>query len=137
MGQTQILFIVLSVIIVGIAVAVGITQFGSNTITANRNAVHLDANDIASKAQNWYRSPANMGGGGGTFAGVDFDLLGLTHGSGGTLTYGNTNGSYIISNRTASSFDLEARGTEHVNHYTMTITSDGIQGTPALGSPWQ
>ena len=42
MGQTQILLIVLSVIIVGVAVAVGIDQFAENALTSNRDAVAGD-----------------------------------------------------------------------------------------------
>jgi hypothetical protein len=132
MGQTQILFIVLSVIIVGIAVAVGITQFGSNAVQANKNAVLLDCNDIASKAQTWYRSPSTMGGGGSTFAAVTFDVLSLIENpsDGDPLKFTNANGVYTISNRSADGFDLDAKGTETANHYTMSITKDGITGTP-------
>lgn len=128
MGQTQILFIVLSVIIVGIAVAVGITQFGSNAVTANKNALLLDCNDIASKAQTWYRSPETMGGGGGSFAAIDFGVLNL--GTGDTFT--NANGTYTISDKQTDTFHLEAQGVESVNHYEMDINKDGIVGTPTL-----
>ena len=46
MGQTQILLIVLSVIIVGVAVAVGIDQFQENALTSNRDAVAADCQRI-------------------------------------------------------------------------------------------
>ena len=48
MGQQQLLLIVLSVIIVGIAVAVGITTFQSNAVEANRQAVISDLVNYAS-----------------------------------------------------------------------------------------
>ena len=135
MGQTQILFIVLSVIIVGIAVAVGITQFGSNATQANRNAVLLDLNDIAMKAQTWYRTPTSMGGGGGTFSGITFASIGLTDSSG---TYHNANANisgagYVISSATATEVHVNAKGNEHIQ-YDCVITTDGV--TPGAASTW-
>ena len=129
MGQTQILFIVLSVIIVGIAVAVGITQFGSNTVTANRNAVLLDLQDIGGKAQTWYRTPAGMGGGNNSYAGLDFDDMGLTRGSGGTTTYTNNNGTYTLNGTPGATVTFDAVGSEAVNHYRVTAYPESL-GTP-------
>ena len=42
MGQQQLLLIILGVIVVGIAVAVGITMFSDSAISANRDAVTND-----------------------------------------------------------------------------------------------
>jgi len=67
MGQQQLLLIILGVIIVGIAVAVGITMFQSNAVSSNRDAVISDMNMLASRCQAYYRKPVSMGGGGGTF----------------------------------------------------------------------
>ena len=50
MGTQQILLIVLSVIIVGIAVAVGITMFNAQATNSNRQAVVGDMNNLASSA---------------------------------------------------------------------------------------
>nr|MBC8383659.1 hypothetical protein [Candidatus Cloacimonadota bacterium] len=47
MGTQQILLIVLSVIIVGIAVAVGITMFNAQSVNSNRNACIADMNNFA------------------------------------------------------------------------------------------
>lgn len=70
MGQTQILMIVLAVIIVGIAVAAGINMFGKSAVTANRDAVVGDCMSILSAAQQYYKKPAEMGGGARTFTGL-------------------------------------------------------------------
>jgi aldehyde:ferredoxin oxidoreductase len=48
MGQQQLLLIILGVIVVGIAVAVGITMFTDNAISANRDAVTNDLVNLAS-----------------------------------------------------------------------------------------
>jgi len=64
MGTQQILLIVLSVIIVGIAVAVGITMFNQQSFNSNRNACISDMNMFASQALAWYKTPASHGGNG-------------------------------------------------------------------------
>ena len=68
MGQQQLLLIVLGVIIVGIAVVVGINVFTASATEANRNAVIADLTNLASMAQQHYRKPAAMAGGGNSFS---------------------------------------------------------------------
>jgi hypothetical protein len=67
MGQQQLLLIILGVIVVGIAVAVGIAMFTDNAQSANRDAVTNDLVILASRAQQHYRRPRVMGGGQGAF----------------------------------------------------------------------
>jgi len=86
MGQQQLLLIVLGVIIVGIAVAVGINMFSSSAVDANRDAITADLAHLGSKAQQHYKKPTTMGGGGNDFNG--FTL--------GTLDQSNTNGAYRL-----------------------------------------
>lgn len=69
MGQQQLLLIVLGVIIVGIAVVVGINVFTASSSQANRDAVIADLTNLASLAQQYYRKPTALGGGGNTFTG--------------------------------------------------------------------
>ncbi len=87
MGQQQLLLIVLGVIIVGIAIAVGISMFKSNAQSSNRDQVINDLNNLAAKAQQYYRKPTAMGGGGQDFNG--FKLA--------PVDTGNANGSYSLS----------------------------------------
>ena len=84
MGQQQLLLIVLGVIIVGIAIAVGISMFKSNAQSSNRDQVINDLNNLAAKAQQYYRKPTAMAGGGQSFVG--FWLA--------PVDTGNANGSY-------------------------------------------
>ncbi len=86
MGQQQLLLIVLGVIIVGIAVAVGINMFSSSAIDANRDAVTSDLTNLGSKAQQFYKKPVTMGGGGNNFQ--NFTL--------GSLDRTNTNGEFRV-----------------------------------------
>ena len=67
MGQQQLLLIILGVIVVGIAVAVGITMFADNAVSANKDAVTNDLVNLASRAQQYYRRPTALGGGQGSF----------------------------------------------------------------------
>lgn len=67
MGQQQLLLIVLGVIIVGIAVVVGINVFTASSANANVDAVIADLTNLASMAQQHYRKPAALGGGGNAF----------------------------------------------------------------------
>lgn len=69
MGQQQLLLIVLGVIIVGIAVVVGINVFTASSKNANRDAVISDLTTLAAMAQQHYRKPTAMGGGGNKFTG--------------------------------------------------------------------
>jgi len=63
MGQQQILLIVLSVILVGIAIAVGITMFQAQAEQSNIDAIISDLNNLGSQAYQYYIRPTSMGGG--------------------------------------------------------------------------
>lgn len=69
MGQQQLLLIVLGVIVVGIAIVVGINLFNANAVSANRDGVISDLNNLGAMAQQFYKKPASMGGGANTFTG--------------------------------------------------------------------
>ena len=110
MGQQQLLLIILGVIVVGIAVAVGITMFTDNAQSANRDAVTNDLVNLASRAQQHYRRPAALGGGQGAFdaskGGVAVTLDRLTS------KPINANGSYVLTSVAADLVVLTGTGTE-------------------------
>ncbi len=105
MGQTQLLMIVLAVIIVGIAVAVGIGQFGESALAANRDAVAVDCQTVISKAQGWYRKPTSLGGGGNSFTGLALSDLGVDA--------SNENGGYALTVNSTSQITVVGTGTEN------------------------
>ncbi len=74
MGQQQLLLIVLGVIVVGIAVVVGINLFNANAVSSNRDGVVSDLNNLGAMAQQFYKKPTSMGGGGNTFTGWTIPL---------------------------------------------------------------
>jgi hypothetical protein len=69
MGQQQILLIILGVIVVAVAIAVGLQQFVIGSETANREAIVNDISGIVGDAQAYYSRPLPMGGGNGSFTG--------------------------------------------------------------------
>jgi len=62
MGTQQILLIVLSVIIVGAAIAVGITMFNNQSYNSNKTAIAADAQNFATQVVQYYKTPASQGG---------------------------------------------------------------------------
>jgi hypothetical protein len=73
MGQQQLLLIILGVIIVGVAIAVGITLFRDSAASTNRDAMANDLMHLAAKARHYYKRPATMGGGGHSFSNLGAD----------------------------------------------------------------
>ncbi len=98
MGQQQLLLIIVGVVIVSIAVAVGITMFSDSAINANRDALSNDLVNLASRAQQFYRRPTSLGGGGNSF-----DLLTTSAITLLTNKPTNANGSYFIETAGAGS----------------------------------
>jgi hypothetical protein len=74
MGQQQLLLIVLGVIVVGIAVVVGINLFNANAVSSNRDGVVSDLNNLGAMAQQYFKKPTSMGGGGNSFVGWTIPL---------------------------------------------------------------
>jgi len=68
MSQAQYLIIVLGIIIVGVAVAMGMKIFNENRKKANLDALAGETYELAIDAQRWMRKPEFFGGGGDTCA---------------------------------------------------------------------
>jgi hypothetical protein len=117
MGTQQILLIVLSVIIVGIAVAVGITMFANQAENANRQALVGDLQNFGAAAMAFWRMPASMGGAGSSTFGNNTAAVRAGVGqymgfaAAGTLT--NDNGTYTLAEIGANDvFTITALGNE-------------------------
>ncbi|MFQ5583394.1 MAG: hypothetical protein ACE5GL_03040 [Calditrichia bacterium] len=111
MGQQQLLLIVLGIIIVGIAIAVGVTTFRSSAVDANRAQVISDLNNLAAKAQRFYRTPTSMGGGG-----QDFNTFAIS-----PLDTGNANGSYSVTTTQPSGASYVAGSTSAISSSAQTV----------------
>lgn len=117
MGTQQILLIVLSVIIVGIAVAVGITMFNTQAQGANRQALIADANNYAAQMIAYYKTPKSHGGGGRSFE-TSMDTLEIWIGFTSAGVYSNDNGSYALTRTDASTITIVGTGNETGNDGT-------------------
>ena len=112
MGQQQLLLIILGVIVIGIAVAVGITMFADSAASSNRDAVVGDLENLAGRAQQFYHRPTTMGGGGNSFGALTTSSISLL-----TNMPSNANGSYFI----------ETAGTGSGTAATVVIQGVGIE----------
>ena len=103
MGTQQVLLIVLAVIIVGVAVAVGITMFGKQSASSNREALKADLMTFAAQAIAFYKTPAGMAGGGNGNPGFGASIaeaqrtVGRWIGLGQDGKFENDNGFYFLS----------------------------------------
>lgn len=95
MGTQQILLIVLSVIIVGIAVAVGISMVNTQSAAADQQAIAADLQSFGAQVLAYLKTPASMGGGGAAIAAADASAIGKWLGWGG-VTLTNDNDTYTI-----------------------------------------
>ena len=63
MGTQQILFIVLSIIIVTVAIAGGFALLKIHSVKANRLACIVDMNNFTAYTKAWWVTPSTQGGG--------------------------------------------------------------------------
>jgi hypothetical protein len=111
MGQQQLLLIILGVIIVGIAIAVGISMFSSGSIQSNRDGLINDMNNLAANAYQYRIRPTTMGGGGGTYTGYIIPLKLVS----------NENGSFAA---TAGASSVTFTGTSGQGYGTVAAVCD-------------
>ncbi len=113
MGTQQILLIVLSVIIVGIAAAVGLQMFTTQAQTMNRKALSNDLQNFGAHAIAFYKTPASLGGGGNGNPGyTELQDIAISLGFQSNGTYTNANGTYEITSNDANGLVITATGTE-------------------------
>jgi len=117
MGQQQLLLIILGVIIVGVAIAVGISMFSGQSVASNRDAIITDLATLGADAYQFKIRPSSMGGGNGTFAGYAISTT-------GALGSSNPNATYAVTTQTATQLVLTATS-KQVNGATVTVTYDG------------
>ena len=96
MGQQQLLLIILGVIIVGIAIAVGISMFSSSSVQSNKDGIINDMNNLAADAYQFRIRPTPMGGGGGSYAGGNGYSIPTKLASNENGTYTSTNAAQAV-----------------------------------------
>lgn len=110
MGQQQLLLVILTTIIVGIATTVAITTFRSGADSSNVDAVRQDMLAIGSTSQSFLRKPVAYGGGGNDFGNMSFNDIPFASdsiSSDGMTAY-NKNGTYVLEFLSTTSICLTA-----------------------------
>lgn len=123
MGNQQILLLVLSTVLVGAAVALGLALADESAADLNRDALMNDLQHLAAMAQGYYRTPAVFGGGGNSFEGF-------------TTFLRNANGRYEITDRDPAVLVFRATGVEDGRNgraleVKMTVTPSNVSLHPA------
>ena len=75
MPQQQLLLIILGVIVVGAAIAVGFVLMSDQSSSANRDNLSTDLVVLGQRVQSYYRKPASHGGGDYSFNGFTIDKV--------------------------------------------------------------
>ena len=99
MGQQQLLLLVLSTIIVGVSIVVGIGMFQDSAMNANIDTVTQENVTIASKATEWFNKSVALGGGGGDFSangGVTLQKLGHATTAGNAMRDSSEIGIFVV-----------------------------------------
>jgi hypothetical protein len=100
-------------IIVGIAIAIGISQFGAHSTQANKDGISQALVNIAANAYQYKIRPTSMGGGGGRYTGYKIP----------STMAKDDNGIYTI--RMIAIDDITIIGTSAINtSWAATITAD-------------
>ncbi|MCX6122459.1 MAG: hypothetical protein NTX44_12700 [Ignavibacteriales bacterium] len=131
MGQQQLLLIILGVIIVGIAIAVGLSLFSAQSVQSNHDAIINDLNNIAANAYQHYIRPASMGGGANSYDGTG--AAGAAAYSIPTRMQTNENGTYTVKN-TATACTITGKSSSVTGaDVTATVDNQGHVGIKATG----
>ncbi len=118
MGQQQLLLIILGVIIVGIAIAVGLSLFSAQSIQSNKDAIINDLNNIAAQAYQFRVRPSSMGGGQGTYTGFTIPSKMAT----------NENATYVATAAANSVTVVATSVANTTNTVTAVVDTDGKLG---------
>ena len=116
MGQSQLLIIAVSVLIIGIAILAGAGFFQSNDIDANKKVMIDDFHHIAINAVRYYRRIPALGGGGYKYDGYELPVG----------YQSNLNGRY--STRVISSEVLEISGVSALDSTDTMVADVDING---------
>jgi hypothetical protein len=104
LGQQQLLLIALAIIIVGISIAVSIQLFRSNAIEQKRDLLIEETTSLGYMAIQYYKKPAELGGGSKSFLGWSIPSQMVT----------TANGNFMTSTVTADQVIITGTGTEVV-----------------------
>ena len=100
MGTQQLLTLVLIVVLVGIAIAVGITMFSNSAYQANVQAITAELQTFRARAAEYWMLPTGMGGAGQDITRIE-DVDGLPMYLGFSTSAGKTVQTYVFDSANA------------------------------------
>jgi hypothetical protein len=116
MGTQQLMFLILALIIVGIAIAIGLSLFSSQHTASSRDAILNDLNHLAAVAYQFRVSLRTMGGGEGSYS--TFVIP--------PQMRNNDNGTYSIADVQTTNITFVAEAVGHSsNTIRVTVDSNG------------
>ena len=127
MGTQQILLIVLSVIIVGVAVSVGINMFSMQAFNSNQQALAAELMNYSTLVLQYWKTPASMGGAGQVIGNVTVASVANYIGfSGANSSTTSDNGEFRVISLAGNVLTLKALGKEKkgTNFPLLTTTID-------------
>ncbi|MBI3578846.1 MAG: hypothetical protein HY276_02970 [Ignavibacteriales bacterium] len=128
MGQQQLLLIILALILVGIAIAAGISIFNAQRVKTNLDDIISDLNLLAANAYQYRGRPTTMSGGQGSYVGY---VIPKTLAS-------NESANYKISTQTVTSITIVATSVQNTtNTVTVVVDSDGKLGAWTYAGDFQ
>jgi type II secretory pathway pseudopilin PulG len=128
MGQQQLLLVIVGVIIVGLAIAVGIGLFSAQAVSNNRDAMIHDLNMIAQSAYQYRISIRQLGGGEGNYSNYVIP----------PQMADNSNGRYTILDAQVNTIDMKGISVaDSSNTITATIDSNGKLGSLTFTGDFQ
>ena len=127
MGKQQLFLFIVGVIIVGIAIAVGLSLFSAQSVQSNRDAIINDLNNLAAQAYQFRIRPSSMGGGQG-----DYTTFAIP-----TKMQTNENGTYTAAPTTNTIVFTATSAQNASNTIKVTIDSDGKLGTWVYSGDFQ
>ena len=128
MGQSQLLVIAVTILVIGLAIIGAVYLFHSDDVTANKNAMINDMNQLAHVAVRYYVRPAGLDGGGHSFAGFTVP----------EKFSSNINGTYsaeVVSPTELHIFGVSARDSN--NTITAEVATDGKASNWTFGGDFR
>jgi hypothetical protein len=126
MGQQQLLLIILGVIVVGIAIAVGITQFGAQSTNANKDAVTSSLVALSSSAYEFKIRPRTLGGGSNSYVGYTIPSKMLS----------DDNGTYTLNSAPTATQVVFSGASAQNSAWIATMTVDSTGKTSIVYTGW-
>ncbi len=123
MGQQQMLLVIMSMMIVGVAIVMGMTIYQENAFAANRDDVRDALMTVAARAQGWYRRPAMLGGGARSFAKINWARI--------NFDSTTTSGIFSMTNKLQGSFRITGVSKDDPAwSYSLIVYADSIKQAP-------